>query len=96
MVAMIEIAGPQKLLTFDGRVIELFSGQTSRRIHVRQIIGAELSPDALLVDEGVALELSLLDGRRLRVPFAARRRSELERLVVELLPCVSSDVIPIP
>jgi hypothetical protein len=78
---VIEIAGGRTVLAFDGRVLELFSTRSSRRIHVEQILGAEVQRGRLIVDEAAVLELRLVDGQELLVPFAAAARVMLERLV---------------
>ena len=78
---VIEIAGGRTVLAFDGRVLELFSTRSSRRIHVEQILGAEVQRGRLIVDEAAVLELRLVDGQELLVPFAAAARVTLERLV---------------
>jgi hypothetical protein len=82
--AMIEIAGPRTVLSFDGRVLELFSTLSSRRIHIDQILGAEVQPGRLMVGESAVLELRLVDGQELAVAFAAADRLLLEQLVGEL------------
>ena len=81
---MIEIAGAQTLVSFDGRVLELFSARTSRRIHVEQILDAEVQAGGLIVGEGATLGLRLIDGQELALPFPATRRPALERLVAAL------------
>ena len=81
---MIEIAGSRTVLAFDGRVLELFSTRSSRRIHVEQILGAEVQRGRLIVDEAAVLELRLIDGQELTVPFAATARGALEHLVAVL------------
>jgi hypothetical protein len=78
---VIEIAGGRTVLAFDGRVLELFSSRSSRRIHVDQILGAEVQRGRLIVDEAAVLELRLIDGQELLVPFAVTARTTLERLV---------------
>lgn len=82
---MIEIAGPRTVLAFDGRVLELFSTLSSRRIHIEQILGAEVQSGALMVGEAAVLELRLVDGQELAVSFAATDRRQLQQLV-EALP----------
>jgi hypothetical protein len=78
---MIEIAGSRTVLSFDGRVLELFSTRSSRRIHVDQILGAEVQPGRLMVGDAAVLELRLADGQELAVPFAAADWPRLEQLV---------------
>ena len=78
---MIEIAGLRTVLSFDGRVLELFSTLSSRRIHVEQILGAEVHAGRLMVGEAAVLELRLMDGQELAVAFAAADRLRLEQLV---------------
>lgn len=81
---MIEIAGSRTLVTFDGRVLELFSYRSSRRIHIEQILAAEVHRGSLMVGDGAILELQLVDGQAIAVPFAAVHHEELERLVAAL------------
>jgi hypothetical protein len=84
MLRMIEIAGPRTLVAFDGRVLELFGNDRSRRIHVDQILSAEIQHGQLLVDDGAVLSVRLTDGQRVTVPFAASCGPELEHLVTAL------------
>jgi hypothetical protein len=58
--------------------------EASRRIHVEQILGAEVQHGRLIVDEAAVLELRLVDGQELMVPFTAAARTALERLVAVL------------
>jgi hypothetical protein len=83
---VIEIIGPRALVAFDGRVLELFASERSRRIHVRQIRSAEIQRGGLLLEEGPVLELRLLDGRHISVRFADGHalENDLERLVAAL------------
>jgi hypothetical protein len=82
---MIEISGTRTVLAFDGRVLELFSTLSSRRIHIEQILGAEVQSGRLMVGEAAVLELRLVDGQELAVSFAPGDRHLLEQLV-EALP----------
>lgn len=82
--AMIEITGPRTLLSFDGRVLELFSTRSSRRIHIDQILGAEVQAGRLMVGDAAVLELRLADGQELALSFPAADRGRLEQLVGEL------------
>jgi hypothetical protein len=84
---VIEIVGPRTLVSFDGRVVELFGPDRSRRIHVSQILSAEIGRGGLLREDGPMLDLRLVDGRRVSVRFAEGRRLEddLRRLVAMLL-----------
>ena len=84
MVRMIEISGPRTLVAFDGRVLELFGNDRSRRIHVEQILCAEVQRGELLVDDGAVLSLRLTDGQSVAVPFAASCRPALDELVAAL------------
>ena len=83
---MIEIVGPRTLLAFDGRVLELFGSDRSRRIHVRQILTAEIQRGGLLLEDGPVLDLRLIDGHHVAVRFAGGGELErdLERLVAAL------------
>jgi hypothetical protein len=83
---VIEIIGPRALVAFDGRVLELFTSERSRRVHVRQILSAEIQRGGLLLQDGPKLELRLVDGRHISVRFAEGREleGELERLVTAL------------
>jgi hypothetical protein len=67
---MIEIIGPRALLAFDGRVLEVFAAEHSRRFHVRQIRCVEVRRGGLLLEDGPTLDLRLIDGRRISVNFA--------------------------
>lgn len=67
---MIEIIGPRALVAFDGRVLEVFSAERSRRFHVRQIRSVEIQRGGLLLEDGPMLDLRLIDGRRISVRFA--------------------------
>jgi hypothetical protein len=89
---VIEIIGPRALVAFDGRVLELFAYERSRRIHVRQILSAEIQRGGLLLEDGPVLDLRLLDGRHISVRFADGQELEndLERLVTALSAQASS------
>ena len=79
---MLEIAGPRVAAAFDGRVLELFFPDGSRRIHATQIAAAELGRGGLLLDGGgPALHVRLLSGERLTVSFASGRESGVQSLV---------------
>jgi hypothetical protein len=83
---VIEVIGPRALVAFDGRVLELFTSERSRRIHIRQILSAEIQRGGLLLEDGPMLDLRLVDGRHISVRFAEGREleGELERLVMAL------------
>jgi hypothetical protein len=83
MWIMIEIAGPRALVAFDGRVLELFGPERSRRIHVRQILSAEIERGGLLLEDGPMLGLRLIDGRHVSIRFQGGQglEEDLERLV---------------
>jgi hypothetical protein len=83
---VIEIIGPRALVAFDGRVLELFASERSRRIHVTQILSVEIQRGGLLLEDGLVLDLRLVDGRHISVRFADGRELEgdLERLVAAL------------
>ena len=79
---MLEIAGPRVAAAFDGRVLELFFPDGSRRIHASQIADAELGRGGLLLDGGgPALRVRLVSGERVSVSFAAGREALVGRLV---------------
>jgi hypothetical protein len=79
---MLEIAGPRVAAAFDGRVLELFFPDVSRRIHVSQIAAAELGRGGLLLDgEGPALHVRLGTGERVVMSFAAGRERSVQQLV---------------
>jgi hypothetical protein len=85
---MLEIAGPRVAAAFDGRVLELFFPDGSRRIHASQIVDAELGRGGLLLDGGgPALHVRLVSGERVAVSFAAGAEHVVQRLVDALNTC---------
>lgn len=72
-------------MSFDGRILELFWPDRSRRIHVQQILYAEVHTGELMLESSAILELWLLNGQSLSVAFTMGCRPGLERLV-QLLP----------
>lgn len=80
---MIEIIGPRTLVAFDGRVLEVFAAERSRRFHVRQVRSAEIRRGGVLLGDGLTLELCMSDGRHISVDFADRESvaADLARLV---------------
>jgi hypothetical protein len=83
---MIEVNGPRALVAFDGRIVEVFSAESSRRIHIGQILSAEVERGGLMLEEGPVLSLRLTQGQHVTVHFASGREAELERLVAALPP----------
>ena len=79
---MLEIAGPRVAAAFDGRVLELFFPDGSRRIHATQIAAAELGRGGLLLDDGgPALHVRLISGERVAVSFASGEERGVQSLV---------------
>jgi hypothetical protein len=80
---MLEIAGPRVAAAFDGRVLELFFPDGSRRIHASQIAAAEVGRGGglLLDDRGPVLHVRLVSGERVAVSFAGGREQIVQRLV---------------
>jgi hypothetical protein len=85
MSVVIEIAGPRTIASFDGRVLELFWPDHSRRIHVEQILYAEVQHGELMLEPSATLNLWLVHGERVSASFAAVRELELQQLIA-LLP----------
>jgi hypothetical protein len=85
-VWVIEIIGPRALIAFDGRVLEVFAAERSRRFHIRQIRSVEIRRGGLLLEDGPTLDLRLVDGRRVSVHFADADDTvaDLEQLVLLL------------
>ena len=85
MCTMIEIIGPRALLAFDGRVLEVFAAERSRRFHVRQIRSVEIRRGGLLLEDGPTLDLRWSTG--VHLGRLRRRRdvvADLEQLVLLL------------
>lgn len=81
---MIEVIGPRALVSFDGRIVEVFTAESSRRIHIEQILSAEVERGGLMLEEGPVLSLRLIQGQHVTVHFASGREPELERFVAAL------------
>jgi hypothetical protein len=82
---VLEIAGPRATAAFDGRVLELFFPDGSRRIHASQIAAAEVTRGGLLLDgQGPALHVRLFSGERVSMSFPAGHEASVRRLVEAL------------
>ena len=81
---MIEVIGPATVATFDHRVLELFTPDGSRRVHVSQLARAGIGSMGAL-RPGPTLEVHTTEGDHFTVPFEPEQTPELERLVLLLM-----------
>ena len=82
---MIEVIGPATVVTFDDHVLELFTPDGSRRVHVSQLARAALGSMGVLLP-GPTLEIHTIEGDHFTLPFAPEQTSALEGLLARLAP----------
>ena len=80
---MIEVIGPATVVTFDDRVLELFTPDGSRRVHVSQLARAAIGSMGALLP-GPVLEIDTTEGDHYAVPFEPEQTSALQRLIERL------------
>jgi hypothetical protein len=80
---MIEVIGPATVVTFDDHVLELFTPDGSRRVHVSQLARAGLGSLGLLIP-GPTLEIETVEGDHFTVPFPPEATGALELLLARL------------
>jgi hypothetical protein len=87
---MIEVIGPATVVTFDDHVLELFTPDGSRRVHISQLARAGLGSVGLLVP-GPTLEVLTVEGDHISVPFPLEAMGALELLLMRLPRAATAD-----
>ena len=80
---MIEVIGPATVVTFDDHVLELFTPDGSRRLHVSQLARAALGSMGVLLP-GPTLEVHTVEGEHFTVPFEPEQAHALADLLERL------------
>ena len=80
---MIEVIGPATVVTFDDHVLELFTPDGSRRVHVSQLARAAIGSMGPLLP-GPVLEIHTVEGDHWTVPFEPEQAPALQGLIDRL------------
>ena len=80
---MIEVIGPATVVTFDDHVLELFTPDGSRRVHVSQLARAKIGSMGALLP-GPVLEIDTTEGDHFTVPFEPEQTPALQGMIDRL------------